>query len=216
VNTDHRRYSPPTEASIMYSLATHVLSLPYVVTDAFVVLPGEGENWRVRAGVRARNRDNHRLLLLAPFNTSEATTPKLTLSDLVGRDYGLKNSAGVIIGGHAEHTGEQAEWLYGQIMEHNIRSITVGASPYHDVRGYLTLLKYLLSKGCRIPMIAAPTPVPPNRVIPESEMDSWTLVHGEAKRVKIYQEKGDVATLDELRGYLAWLWEQEPFRSLAC
>jgi uncharacterized SAM-binding protein YcdF (DUF218 family) len=112
----------------------------------------------------------------------------------------------VIIGDHAEHTRSQAIWFHRLHLQHSFESATIYASPYHVVRAYLTFLKYLLDQDCKLPVFARPTPISPATVVPESGMSSWDLIHGEAQRVQVYQERGHVMSVEKLRDYLAWLW----------
>ncbi|GEM_PF-6755796 len=38
--------------------------------------------------------------------------------------------------------------------------------------------------------------------------NGWELVPGEVERIVQYQQKGDVATYEELKCYLGWLWDR--------
>jgi hypothetical protein len=143
------RKSPETTESILYSLATHVLSLPISLIDANtarVVMAGEGEDWRIQHGVDDYNERGGRLLI-APNNTRENTSKPLTL-EILQESFGLKlrDPESVIVGIHAEHTREQAEWFYQHHRKYSFESATIYASPYHVVRAYLTVLKYFLNR----------------------------------------------------------------------
>ena len=49
-------------------------------------------------------------------------------------------------------------------------------------------------------------PVSPDTATPETQATAYDLLPGEAERILTYMDKGWVATLEELQGYLQWLW----------
>jgi hypothetical protein len=128
--------------------------------------------------------------------------------ELLRQEFGLTIEEGVVIGGHVEHTPGQAEWFIEMVKKMSLASAVVSASPYHIVRAYLTFIKFLAKENLKVRLFPRATPVSPFEMVPESGMDSFGLIHGEAERILRYQEKGDVATLDELKNYLRWLYAQ--------
>ncbi len=167
-----------------------------------------GEHWRVTQAVALWERlTSVRYLLVAGYNRSEKICQPLTLERLHA-EFGLRRESGVISQIHTQNTKTQSDWVATQVREHAIESVGFCTAPYHIVRAYLTLLKSLLVDGTRIPLLSIPTAVGLEANIPELNISAWELISGEAERVLRYQETGHVATLDELRDYLAWLWQQ--------
>lgn len=201
-----------TQLADVVAMATLLYGLPKPVdqADAIAVFPGLGENWRLIDGVRAWDDSKKaRNLFITGIFRGEKTRVQPTVEYLSGDPFSMKRSEGVVIQDHAHHTKEQAEWLVEQIQSKKVQSVALFVSPYHLLRAYCTLLKAFMKSGHPlIPIIPMPVAVSPSALIPEVGVDAWKMAHGEVERIIKYQELGDVATVDELKGYLKWLCEQ--------
>lgn len=199
-----------TQQNDLAKITAMILSLPWPTTDAIAVFPGRGENSRLQHAVNVweANRTTRFFLVAGTKWTAEKTTKQPTVELLSQEQFGLKTTTGVIVHYHANITTEQTNWVVSRIQELKITSVGLVVTPYHLIRAYLTLLKETLKADIRIPIIPLPVPKAPDAIVPEDNADAWTLFDGEMKRIIQYQEKGDVATLPELKEYLAWLWQQ--------
>jgi uncharacterized SAM-binding protein YcdF (DUF218 family) len=198
-----------TDASDLVAVTMMIYSLPRPVaaTDAIVVLPGQGEDWRLFDAIEAwNNSPNVRFLLIAGSYSGE-TTWFLPNLEILQERYGLKRTSGVVIAAHAHHTREQAEWFVETVQELKVRSVSLFVSPYHLLRAYCTLLKAALDAGIWIPMIPVPVRVSPSAAIPETGFTAWQLVSGEVERFRRYRDsEGHIVAITELQHYLEWLW----------
>lgn len=199
-------------ATRLIAMAIMVYSLPRPVgdTDAILVLPGLGEEWRLTTAIATWNTNpNVKHLLVAGSYSGERTWFEPTLEILSAEPYNLTRREGVVISPHAHHTKEQAAWVSRMVRELGINSLALVVSPYHLLRAYLTILESLLtSSGQGVAMLPLPVPVPPHVAIPETGSTAWEMVPGEVARIHTYQEMGDVATYEQLQTYLEWLWDQ--------
>jgi len=196
--------------SRLVAMALMVYSLPRPVgdVDAILVLPGQGEDWRLTAAIKAWNTDlNVKYLLVAGSYSGEKTWFEPTLENLSVEPYNLTRREGVVIHPHAHHTKEQAAWISEIVRELDINSLALVVSPYHLLRAYLTILETLLASGQEVAMVPMPAPVAPHVPIPETGFTAWQLVSGEVARINKYQQMGDVATYEQLQAYLEWLWD---------
>ncbi|WP_231928524.1 YdcF family protein [Micromonospora echinaurantiaca] len=192
---------------------TMILTLPQSAAahvDALVVPTGQGEDWRLTHAIRhweANPRVRH--LLVANGNPAEQTYAELTLDHL--RGLGLRRTDGVHLQAEpAPNTGLQAAWIVDRVRAYGITSLALVVSPYHLARVYLTVLKALTGGGLRLPLIPLPVAVPPDRPVPETAATGYDLVPGEVRRILAYTDEGWVATPEELRQYLRWLWTEHP------
>lgn len=191
---------------------TAILTVPQSAADrvdAVVVVTGQGEQWRLTSAIRAWEANRKlRYLLVANGNPAEETYAEVTLDYL--RDLGLRRVEGVIVQAEpAPHTGLQAEWIVSEVGERGITSLALVVSPYHLPRAYLTVLKAFIDSGThRLPIIPLPAAVPPDTPVPETGATAYDLVPGEVGRILSYRDNGWVATPEELRQYLNWLWTQ--------
>jgi hypothetical protein len=197
-----------TESSDLISMFIMLYSLPRVIEriNAITVLPGLGETWRLTDALKAWENKDYvaKYLLITGHNKREKTWKHLTLYNI-----NIKRQKGVYIESHAEHTKEQAEWLFEKVKDLKITSLAIYVSPYHLLRAYCTILKTFINhKSSPIPMIPIPVAISPDAIIPEINTDAWNMVSGEVDRIIKYQKKGDVATYDEFKYYLSWLWKQ--------
>ncbi|MDO3701871.1 hypothetical protein Q3W71_09275 [Micromonospora sp. C28SCA-DRY-2] len=192
---------------------TMILTLPQSAAaqvDALVVPTGQGEDWRLTHAIRhweANPRVRH--LLVANGNPAEQTYVELTLDHL--RGLGLRRTDGVHLQAEpAPNTGLQAAWIVDRVRGYGITSLALVVSPYHLARVYLTVLEALTGGGLRLPLIPLPVAVPPDRPVPETGATGYDLVPGEVRRILAYTDEGWVATPEELRQYLRWLWTEHP------
>lgn len=202
--------------SKLASLLNFVSSVPTVKllprVESLAVLPGMGEDWRIIQAIEAwENKGNiasH--FFIAGFNHEEKTTTATDLQTLKRPPFSLRVVDNVYSQLEASNTKNQAEWILFMVKEFDIRSLAIFAPAYHLPRAYLTILKTFLKSNFRIVLVPVPVCIPPDTIIPESGIDSWGMFPGEMERIVTYQKKGDVATLDELKEYFAWMWKQ-PF-----
>jgi hypothetical protein len=193
-------------AMMLYSFPT----LQVAQIDAIAVFPGQGEHWRVQGALAEWGAGTLRsdYLLVAGDNPRERTRIALTLEALQQSPFNLTMLTGVHCQVDAEHTREQAEFIRERTETLGIESVVLAVSPYHLLRAYCTLLK-AYDGAARVPLIyPGPIRVSPSKTIPETGLTSWDLAPGEVRRIIEYQEKGHVATKDELAYHLARLWER--------
>jgi hypothetical protein len=188
---------------------TMILSVPRGAADrvdALVIASGQGEEWRFTHAIRCWEANpDLRHLLVANGNPAERTYAEITVDYL--RGLGLRRVDGVVVqAGPAPNTGLQAAWIVDQVQERGIASLALAVSPYHLPRAYLTVLKALLDRGVRVPLIPVPVAVAPDTTVPETGATAYDLVPGEVKRILTYVDSGWVATPKELQAYLGWLW----------
>jgi hypothetical protein len=178
--------------------------------DAIAVLPGLGENKRIISAIKAweAGNSNARYLLVAGTNGLEKTQTQPSIDFLMSSVIGLKKSDRVETQVSAEHTLAQTSWLVDRIKNLGITSLALYVSDWHITRAYSTLIKSLRKSDVLIPVFPVSVPVSPASIIPEYGVTAAAMSAGEAKRIITYQEKGDVATLEELVEYLQWLWDQ--------
>ncbi|GAB3958557.1 ElyC/SanA/YdcF family protein [Micromonospora vulcania] len=188
---------------------TVILALPQSAAeqvDALAIASGQGEEWRFSHAIRSWEANpDLRHLLVANGNPAEKTYVEITLDYL--RGFGLRRTEGVCLQAEpAPNTGLQAAWIADQVQGLGIASLGLVVSPYHLPRAYLTVLKALDNGGLRIPVIPVPVAVAPDAPVPETGADTYDLIPGEVTRILSYQDKGWVATSEELQQYLRWLW----------
>jgi hypothetical protein len=185
-----------------------ILSLPQKAAEkvgALALLPGLGETWRLHHALDFWKQRRNLWFLFPGLNTREKTWAHSSLKNL--QRSGLVGPK-VIFRQHAEHTRDQAEWLYQQANRFGIKSFALFVPPYHASRAYLTVLKTFLRHKKRVAIIPVITPVSPSKIVPEIGVSAWQMVPGELARIRQYRKKGDVATHQELVKYLDWLWRQ--------
>jgi hypothetical protein len=206
-----KRLVEADEASVLMSMATLLYGLPRPIdrVDAIAVFPGLGEDWRMIDTIQAWNEnENARHLFIAGVYEGEKTKTQHTIEYLSQAPFNLKRKENVHIQQIAYNTKDQAEWLVEQIRKNNISSFALFISPYYLLRAYCTVLKTFMKADLQVPIIPVPVAVNPATIIPEIGVNAWEMVHGEKERIIKYQAFHDVATLDELKKYLAWLCEQ--------
>ncbi|GIF10078.1 ElyC/SanA/YdcF family protein [Actinoplanes teichomyceticus] len=174
--------------------------------DAVVVPTGQGEEARLRHAIALwESEPGIRFLLVPNGNPAERTYVTITLDYL--RSLGLRRLDGVHIQrAPAPNTALQAAWIADEVGKRDIRSCVLTVSPYHLPRAFLTVIKALAVRKVRIPVIPAAVPVPPHARVPETGANAYDLLPGEFRRILTYANDGWIATPDESREYLAWLW----------
>lgn len=194
------------ETSEIASLVIQTLTIPISANfqpDALVTIPGMGETWRVQLPIEEWERnESARFLLIAGIYTGEKFYEEFNLERLTKPPYDLRKTDGVFHQPSALHTADQMQWIIGQAINLGIGSLLFFAPPYHIVRAYLTLLRTMLKAKVQLVVVPKPLPVPPNIIIPETEVPMRTMIPGEIQRIIEYQKKGYVATLAELNDYL--------------
>lgn len=177
--------------------------------DAIVVFPGMGEEWRLLKAVKIWNKHrNITRLLVGGMYRGEGTYTEVTIETLRHLSTPIQREAGVIFQDTANYTKQQTDWVVEQISKYDISNVGLIISPYHLLRAYCTLIHSMKEfNHSYIPIIPIPVQVAPSVIIPETGVDAWRMASGEYERMEKYQQKGDVATYDEVRGYLAWLWK---------
>lgn len=199
----------------MAGMAMMLYSVPRFVdrVDAVAVLPGLGERWRLDDATGAYdNNPQARRLLVAGINPHEETFEQPT-SELLHDVFGMQRTDGIRIQNGARNTPDQTEWIADTVEAEGIESMALYVSPYHLLRGSLTLMKSFIKRNKQIPIIPVPVHVAPSITIPEmaakgTPLDAHGMLPAETKRITTYQAGGDVATAAELRNYIDWMWTQ--------
>ncbi len=190
---------------------TMIFALPQSAADrvdALAVVTGQGEEWRLIQAIRRWEANRElRHLLVANGNPAERTYAEITPTYL--RGLGLRRVDGVRVQAEpAPNTGLQAAWIVDEVDRQGVASLALAVSPYHLGRAYLTVLKAFDRRGVRLPVIPVPVAVAPDAPVPETGATAYDLVPGEVTRILRYLERDWVATPEELRQYLRWLWSR--------
>ncbi|MBI5038016.1 MAG: hypothetical protein HZC01_04940 [Candidatus Kerfeldbacteria bacterium] len=114
----------------------------------------------------------------------------------------------------AEHTKDQANWIARQCFEQSVTSAVLIAAPFHLTRAYLTTLSSLHNVGCTdddLLLIPHAASAPMTKVFPDFGLSQWILLAGELRRIRAYQEKGDIIPDKTIKEYLTWLEQQLGF-----
>jgi hypothetical protein len=219
-----KRIVPIDEAIDLAMTVNAVSKIPRSLrgVKTLLVVPGQGEWTRLIYAIQQFNlHPEIEFLLIAGHTWDEKAFVKLDIDYL--RKLGLTRANGVIrftdwddleeaecrsdeviVKAHAYHTMEQADWMVEKVGELGITSLALVAPPYHEVRAFLTLLKAFLRAGVEpIPMIPYGIPESLETISPEQDESMWDMQPGEFDRIRKYRLKGWVATLAELRAYLA-------------
>ncbi len=209
----------PKDVSSDYDLAAMTMMVYSVPRrqkkcQALVVFPGMGETWRLEQVIAAWEnqavyRARHLLVAGTEWKIETTNIRPPIIKNLKRKPYLLRRMANVHAQDHAHHTREQAVWVVEMVQKLRIKTLALFVSPYHLLRAYLTLLKTFINVNIPpVKMIPVPVNISPDTIIPETGTDAWSLVQGEMLRIKAYQHKGDVATLEELQQYLSFLWKE--------
>lgn len=213
MNREIGRVIAGSQISNMVAVVIMLYSIPRMENeiDALVVMPGQGENWRVQEAISVWNRHSSSARYLLMSGQYEKKWASLDLENLKKEPFNLKRSHGFYSQIFARNTKEQAVWIVEKVREIGVKSIALFVSPYHLLRAYCTLLQtFNITHTPWILMFPAPVAISPDTPIPETGVSAWDLVPGELERIIQYQKRGDVCNFDQLREYISWLWMNFP------
>ncbi len=200
------------EFSDILSMAMMLYAIPHSATqktEALVVIPGMDESWRIVQALDLYSgaSTSFKHLFVAGVNAEELARHQALLASLK-KDYAiLRDDDHFHLKLSCVNTKDQAEWICDEIFNLQLSSLTLFVSPYHLLRAYCAVLKSCLRRNLdSLAIIPAPVIISPNARFHKDEYNAWELIPGELKRLLKYQIKGDVATYQELRGYLNNLW----------
>lgn len=173
--------------------------------EALVTLPGMGEKHRVDLVLDLWDNKNYssaRALLIPGASEKIDDNFSDRAKQYTSGDYeDIYNSP------YAANTLEQMSWIMAKTEELDIDSIILYAPAYHLIRAYLTLIKSMLKVGRFIAVVPQALVVSPYNPVPlANNTPAWQLIPSEVARIIAYQKKGDVASIDELVDYLAFLY----------
>lgn len=166
------------------ALASFLLgSIRYPETvDAVICFPGEGEN----------KRQDFAEMMVSEFRKNKPGTFFL-VAGFGSRHKGYRIE-GAIQQKVASNTFEQAVWAVEKMSQLSIGKAIIVTATYHMLRAYLTMLRQLDKQGFSASLFPAPV-LPINIFFEKDRMEAEIL------RIKEYQEKGDVASLESLIMY---------------
>lgn len=201
----------PARLMELMAAVVAILTVPAVAgdrVDALAVPVGQGEQWRLSAVIeRWESNRAIRRLLVTNGNPAEQTFREVTPEYL--RELGLRRLDGVHIQREpAPNTAIQAAWIADRVEEFDLGAVGVVVSAYHLPRVYLTVLKEFIKRGRPVPLVPLPVQLSPLYPSPETGTNQLDLVPGEALRMLRYADLGWIASPDELRVYLDWLWRR--------
>ena len=166
----------------LVSLLLGNIKYPEIV-DAVICLPGEEEN----------NRQEFAKILVSKFREKKPGTLFLVAGFGPNhKGYGIEDA---IQQGVAENTLDQAVWVVEKMSKLHIRKAVIVTAIYHMLRGYATVLRQLEKNGFSASLFPAPV-LHSNIFFEENRMQA------EIERIKAYQGKGDVTSLEGLLLYL--------------
>lgn len=169
---------------------------------ALVTIPGMGEKYRVSLPIQFWDTTSTHFLLIA--GGSEEII--LNFSDKDQECIQIHQRS-IFCQPYAANTVEQTDWIIAKCQELKIESFIFYAPAYHITRAYLTLLKSMLKAESSLVMVQQTLPVSPHNTVPLADhAPAYKLIPSEVARITTYQEKGDVATLEELLQYLGSLY----------
>ncbi|KXJ99776.1 MAG: hypothetical protein UZ19_OD1000274 [Parcubacteria bacterium OLB19] len=122
---------------------------------------------------------------------------------------------------HAQHTGQQAEWVAQQVQASEAEAVVIMATSGHITRAFLTQLMAFAKIGVEVPIIPVPHAINPcSRIVPnmsqnhvEDEDNAFTQAEFSLSEwYKILNYTNDVAGLAILKKYCQWLAEYGSFR----
>jgi hypothetical protein len=200
------RVLPHTDNSRLLVMFDTINSMPQGPEHALVVLPGMGEDIRIRHAIaRWQSSINFKYLLVAGINLKEKTARDLSLKSLSKKPFNLKKTKGVLTQVKAANTLEQAVWIAEQVKELQLDTLTITAPFYHLPRAYLTLMASCEKLRLQFPLIPEPTPMSRLSIVPEEKVLAVDMVPGEISRILKYQKSGDVASYELFLEYYKWL-----------
>lgn len=159
--------------------------------EAILCFTGEGERHRVPHAVELWQYTNARYLLIA--GNSEEVIEKYGGYDKrsIKEEFGISDP-GVIVQTLSKNTLTQAIWFLEELGKlKSIDRVVIVSAWYHIPRCFLSFLRW----ACNRYLISLSYPLP-------NLKHELVLLPGEMDRIQKYQEKGDIATLDDLLAYL--------------
>lgn len=203
-----------TRTSEIVAMALFLFSMPRWLiddADAFLVLPGQGEDDRLAEAVEAyESSPSGRHLLVAGSYPGERLWQPVTVESLRQPPYNLMGDGSrVHIQPEADNTLVQMDWVMQMICDLHIERLVLVVSNYHCFRAYLTLLA-AFKRHCLEPIAMVPLPVwgAPGQASPETGLSFLEMCAGEVARIFEYQPRGDVAAAEQLWDYLNWMNKQ--------
>ncbi len=167
---------------------------PAAENTAILILPGMWQEYRITNGVKLWPQHGKHLWV-AGTRQDTIYTLREQLVSLLGQD-----SENIEFGGFADHTLGQMQWCLGLLEKYStVNHIIVATAAYHVPRCTLTLLQTLAKANKQLSLSPWPLYNPAGNSFTEDEN-----FQGELERIALYQEKGDVASLQTWRTYLAW------------
>ena len=136
---------PENEMRTIEILMRDIPDPPYA--HAGVAMLGTGDN---RKTILTAARKAEKFLLVAGYTEEEEVARDFTVkavSSLIGFNPKRVRAQGV-----ANHAGQQAEWIAGNVQELGITSLTVHASSFHIQRAWRTVLESLRRRDILIPV----------------------------------------------------------------
>ena len=117
-------------------------------------------------------------------------------------EYNLKSSD-FVLELSSQHTFQQAEEIFKLAETHNWQTIILVASPFHQLRAFLTFLKVMRLKGLNLGIFNYPA-----ENLAWFKENPWgrriDLIKDEIGKIEIYAEKGHCCTYLEGLEYQKW------------
>jgi len=154
--------------------------------SAIVCFPGEGEKDRIDLAIELFEESVYGTLLLFAGSQDDITEKR--------------KSERIFYQGRANNTPEQAEWVLKVLKDKNKKSFVLTTAFYHLPRAFLTMLRQIYNMKLQNYFAMVPAILPP-----KNHSFSEERVGAEIERIKIYQEKGDVASFDMFFEYFEQL-----------
>ena len=201
------RDMPDTMESRMLGLAALIMTVPRCVdrVDAVVVLPGQGEDERLRLATRLYDRHPNARRLIVAGSCRYERTWLLPTVDQMRSCHGLQRTDGIVIHPAADSTLEQSCQVMAEVQKLGVTSYALVAPPYHLTRACLSHIEAMCDNW--VPIIPVPTNMSPFQVSPETGLAQASIIPGEAARIARYWELGGLASYEKALKYLEWLWQ---------
>lgn len=162
---------------------------------AILLLPGVHQEYRITEGVKLWPNAGKYLWVAGTRGD-----PAYTREDIIAVTG--KDSVDIVCGGFARFTPDQMNWCVSLLKQNpEIKHLIVTTAAYHLPRCVLTLLQALLKAKMQISMTPMPLINPNGDSFSAYGTEDFAL---EMKKIQEYQGKGDVASLEDWREYLAW------------
>jgi hypothetical protein len=183
-----------------------VSNMPVVKSDAIVILEGDGDN-RIEHACNLYKKYSDNLVFSGNIlNKDYGSYPLDLLFDKFKQYNVFKEN--IIWEDKSTNTKEQAQQIIKLCLENNWKSIILVASNFHQYRAYLTFVKELYNQKLNNDIRIYNSPCN----LPWFEKNNWgiryRLLSEEFKKIKIYQDKGDVCSYKEIIEYIKWIEQQ--------